>query len=108
VSWSKDMKGPNKSSNYGVPYVGDRSKHMSFELYAKDFSAHHSFADLDSRESYIGFATNHPTEVAQKMINGGATLVSETTTHEGDIIIRMKDPWGFSVQLIRRQRLLFA
>jgi glyoxylase I family protein len=104
VSWSKDLKGPNKSSNYRVPYVGDRSKNMSFELYAKDFAATPSFANLDRRESYIGFATNHPNAVAQKMINCGGTLLSETNNAAGDLIIELKDPWGFQVQLIRRQK----
>jgi predicted enzyme related to lactoylglutathione lyase len=104
IPFSKDPTGPNKSSNYRAPYVGDPSGHMSLELYSKPKTAVGNYGALDTTASHLAFAVNDAATVAAKMVKGGATqLATPNVNTVGDVVIDLRDPWGVNIQLVQRK-----
>jgi|SRR5208283_502167 len=104
IPFSKDPTGPNKSSNYRAPYVGDPSGHMSLELYSKPKAAVGNYGALDTTVSHLAFAVNDAAAVAAKMVKGGATqLAAPISNSVGDVVIDLRDPWGINIQLVQRK-----
>ncbi len=104
IPWSKDIDAKaNNFRDYRVPYVGDVARKMSFEFYDKTGSDY-SFSKFSHEECHIAFTTHDPEKLAERMVFGGAKVVSPLRTGlNGDQFIDLVDPRNFPIRLIKRK-----
>jgi hypothetical protein len=104
IPWSKDPADSTRAvSSYRVPYVGDPGRNMSMEFLttgpARDYTK------LGFGVSYIAFEVKDAATLAKKMINGGAKQVGDIhRDNAGNLMIRLRCPWGNMVVLIQKRR----
>ncbi len=103
IPWSKDIDvKQHQFRNYRVPYVGDASRSMSFELFGKS-EVDTTFAKMKHEECHIAFASIDPEKAAKQMIYGGAKMIGELRKDSnGDEFVDLVDPYGFPIRLIKR------
>jgi uncharacterized glyoxalase superfamily protein PhnB len=52
---------------------------------------------------HLAFAVSDIAAVRDRLVKAGATLVEDlSTTHAGDELAMLRDPWGFPLQLVKR------
>jgi len=105
IPWSKDIEATNHNfRNYRVPYVGDRGRNMSLELFGKP-EVKRSLAGMDHEVCHLAYVTSDPEKWAQRMVYGGARRAGPARADaSGDLILDLYDPCDFPVRLIKRSR----
>lgn len=54
---------------------------------------------------HLAFASDDPAADMDRLIQAGATRqAGPTTTAAGDVLIMMRDPWGFPIQMCKRAK----
>jgi uncharacterized glyoxalase superfamily protein PhnB len=88
--------------NYGI-FISDSPKGMMFELYQnKDFPVI-KFEDVSHMSIHLAFMAEDIEAVKKQLLVSGAKIVEDTNkTPAGDIILMMHDPWGLSIQFVKR------
>jgi predicted enzyme related to lactoylglutathione lyase len=52
---------------------------------------------------HLAFAVSDMAETRDRLVKAGTTVVEDiSTTHAGDEIAMLRDPWGFPIQLVKR------
>jgi catechol 2,3-dioxygenase-like lactoylglutathione lyase family enzyme len=107
IPWSKDIDTLNNNfRNYRVPYVGDAGRNMSLELFGKK-EVDITFAKMKHDECHIAFLTNEPERLADRMVYGGARIITPAKKQpNGDVIIDLVDPSNFPIRLIKRKKMV--
>lgn len=79
---------------------------MSLELFGKADIAL-AFSKMKHDEVHIAFLCDEPEKFAQRMVYGGAKIITAASTNaNGDIIIDLLDPYNFPIRLIKRKRII--
>jgi catechol 2,3-dioxygenase-like lactoylglutathione lyase family enzyme len=87
----------------GYLYIGDTQGHFMLELYASVGLPGPSYSSLTHRASHICFMTDNVRLVRQRLIDAGArSLGAVQTNAEGDLIAKLRDPWGNPIQFVER------
>lgn len=104
LPWSKDIDSTKDNlRNYRVPYVGDASRSMSFELFGKS-DIPMVFSSLTHQECHVAFSTDEPEKVAKRMVFGGAKMVGDVQKGpNGNTVVDLRDPIGVPIRLISRK-----
>ncbi|MEX0609208.1 MAG: VOC family protein [Balneolaceae bacterium] len=55
---------------------------------------------------HLAFVSMHPAVDKERLLNAGATLVTEDKLDDGSPLLMMRDPWGFSIQFCKRGKVL--
>ncbi len=105
IPWSKDIDTLNNNfRNYRVPYVGDAGRNMSLELFGKK-EVDITFAKMKHDECHIAYLTNEPEKLANRMVYGGARIITPAKKQpNGDVIIDLVDTSNFPIRLIKRKK----
>lgn len=61
---------------------------------------------MDPLLLHLAFFSDDPAADAARLVEAGATLVSETVLDDGSLVVMTRDPWGLAVQLCKRTRPL--
>ena len=76
---------------------------MMLELYHNPPDAVPKYASMDPLTLHIAFMVDDVKETCRKLVAAGATVTSEVTvTDSGDELAMLRDPWGVSIQFLKR------
>ena len=93
-------KGPAPAN---TRFISDAGGNMMLELYHNPPDAVPDYASMDPLMLHIAFMVNDVKGTCRKLVAAGATVASEVTvTDSGDEIAMLRDPWGVSIQFVKR------
>jgi len=84
-------------------FISDAGGNMMLELYNNPLDAVPDYASMDPLMLHIAFMVDDVKGTCRKLIAAGATVASEVTvTDSGDELAMLRDPWGVSIQFLKR------
>ena len=92
-------------SGDGPPYMrflADATGRVIFELYANTKAPIPDYAQQDPLVVHVAFAVEDMSTTKAKLLEAGASEVSDTSSADGTRLVMLRDPWGVSLQLAQR------
>jgi glyoxylase I family protein len=94
----------------GPPYthfLADSSGRVVLELYHHTKAQVPDYRSFDPLVVHIAFQVDDVAGIRQRLLAAGATSAGDImTTDSGDVMTFLRDPWGLTVQLVKRARAL--
>lgn len=88
-------------------FLADSAGRVVLELYGHTKAALPEYAKLDPLSLHIAFTAGDVARERQRLLDAGATPAGEiVTTESGDVMTFVRDPWGVTVQLVKRLKPL--
>ncbi|MDA0745901.1 MAG: VOC family protein [bacterium] len=103
-----------KVVRYGGPpthmtFLQDSSGKTMFEIYTKDDLETPDYASMHVSVLHLAFCADDVKAERQRLIDAGATPAQDVfTTPAGDEMTMVRDPWGLTVQLLKRKEPMGA
>jgi glyoxylase I family protein len=91
-----------------MTFLADDSGRIMIELYNNPPGQVPDYKNMHPLMLHIAFVTTDPESDKNRLVDAGATLQSEQKLDDGSVLIMLKDPWGFSVQLCKRGTPMLA
>jgi uncharacterized glyoxalase superfamily protein PhnB len=86
-----------------VHFISDSAGRIMFELYNNTAAPVLDFTSLNPLCLHIAFNSDDLKVVRDSLIAAGAKVIDDITTiPNGDQILMMNDPWGLSIQFVKR------
>jgi uncharacterized glyoxalase superfamily protein PhnB len=90
-------------------FLADASKQIVVEIYNNPKAKQPDYASMDPLQLHLAFSVSDPQNECQRLIEAGATLADGLQTlANGDIVVMLRDPWGFAIQLVKRTTPLIS
>jgi glyoxylase I family protein len=87
-------------------FVVDSGGRVVLELYRQQAPVP-DYASFDPMVLHIAFSSDDVAGARQRLLDAGATPAGDVvTTEAGDVMAFVRDPWGVTVQLVKRARPL--
>jgi catechol 2,3-dioxygenase-like lactoylglutathione lyase family enzyme len=84
-------------------FLADRDGNMMFEFYEQQFDIP-NYAAIPAFSLHMAFLVTDMDGTRAKWIAGGGTADGDVvTTPAGDKLAFVRDPWGFTLQLVQRK-----
>jgi len=84
-------------------FLSDAEGKVLLEIYHNPPDTVPDYASMDPLLFHIAFVADGIKEICRKLVSAGATIVNDlSTTPEGDEFAIVRDPWGVSIQFIKR------
>lgn len=84
-------------------FLADASGRVVLEMYAHTRVPVPDYAALDPLVFHIAFTTDDVRGTRERLLAAGASSAGEVTlTQTGDEMAFLRDPWGVSLQLVKR------
>jgi glyoxylase I family protein len=84
-------------------FISDAGGNMMLELYHNPPDTVPDYASMDPLMLHIAFMVDDVKGTCRKLVAAGATIASEVTvTDSGDELAMLRDPWGVSIQFLKR------
>jgi glyoxylase I family protein len=99
-------QGPSPANTH---FLSDTGDNVLLEIYHNPPDAVPDYASMDPLLFHIAFLADDIREICRKLVSAGATIVSDlSTTPSGDEFAILRDPWGISIQVIKRAEPMLA
>ena len=83
-------------------FLADGAGRTTMEIYSNPADPIPDYTKQHHLRFHIAFACDNPTEMKDKLLHAGATLIVEETTPDGSKVITLRDPWNIPIQLAKR------
>jgi glyoxylase I family protein len=84
-------------------FLADSTGSVMIEFYNNPRVKTPDYRAMDPLLLHIAFTSDNPRADRDRLLTAGATLVDDlTTTPAGDIVLMLRDPWSFPIQLVKR------
>lgn len=84
-------------------FISDAGGNMMLEVYHNPPDAVPDYALMDPLMLHIAFMVDDVEGTCRKLVAAGATVASEMiVTDSGDELAMLRDPWGVSIQFLKR------
>jgi catechol 2,3-dioxygenase-like lactoylglutathione lyase family enzyme len=84
-------------------FLADEYGHVVIEVYNNPAASMPDYPAMSPLLLHLAFAVADMAETRDTLVKAGATVVDDiSTTHAGDEIAMLRDPWGFPIQLVKR------
>jgi glyoxylase I family protein len=83
-------------------FLADDSGRIMVELYNNPPDQVPDYNNMHPLLLHLAFVSVEPEKDKNRLVNAGAVLQTEQTLDDGSVLIMLKDPWGFSIQLCKR------
>jgi glyoxylase I family protein len=89
-------------------FLSDAAGRVVLELYHHPKATVPDYRSLDPLVLHVAFTADDVAAERQRLLDAGAAPAGElVTTDAGDVMTFVRDPWGVTVQLVKRNRPLF-
>jgi catechol-2,3-dioxygenase len=89
-------------------FLADDSSRILIEIYKNPADQVPVYRDMHPLLVHLAFVSQKPDEDAARLINAGASLVSNQRLEDGSHLVMMRDPWGLALQLCKRGTPMLA
>src|SRR6185369_265580 len=107
AEWYVKHLGCSVARSTGEPaharFLKDASGAVMLEIYRNPKVSVPDYSKIDPLWLHLAFVSSDLAADRDRLVSAGATVVEDlTTTPAGDQLVMLRDPWGTSVQLVRR------
>ena len=86
-------------------FLADSAGSVMVEIYNHPRLKTPDYRNMDSLLLHIAFCSDDPAADRDRLVSAGATVEDDlSTTPAGDVLVMLRDPWGFAIQLVRRAK----
>jgi len=86
-------------------FLADSSGSVMLEIYNHPRLKTPVYRKMDSLLLHLAFCSEEPAADRDRLVTAGATVEEDLgTTPAGDVVVMLRDPWGFPIQLVRRAK----
>ncbi len=90
-------------------FLADDSGTVMIEIYKNEQAPVSDYRETDPLTVHLAFVTSDIESDVQRLTSAGATLVGDVQlTPQGDQLAMLRDPWGFAIQLVKRQQSMIS
>ncbi len=85
-------------------FLADESENTILEIYNNPPDAVPDYASMDPLLFHIAFTSDDVVADRKRLIEAGAKPIGEVDSVNGDTLAMLRDPWGLSIQLVKRKK----
>ncbi len=83
-------------------FLADDSGQVMIEMYRNTEADIPDYQNMHPLVVHLAFVSEHPENDKKRLLDAGATLVSEDHLDDGSHLVMLRDPWGLAIQLCKR------
>jgi uncharacterized glyoxalase superfamily protein PhnB len=84
-------------------FLADSAGSVMLEIYNNPAVRAPQYAGMHPLLLHLAFSSDDPAADRDRLVSAGAAVVEDlTTTPAGDVLVMLRDPWGFAIQLVKR------
>ncbi|GAA5222040.1 VOC family protein [Membranihabitans marinus] len=106
VQWYVAHLGLSVQSSMDSPpymhFLMDDSGQVMVEVYRRTDADILDFNELNPLTVHLAFVSDDPSADKERLLNAGATEISDDVLADGSRLVMLKDPWGVALQLCKR------
>jgi catechol 2,3-dioxygenase-like lactoylglutathione lyase family enzyme len=107
AQWYVDHLGCAVKRASGPPgharFLADSAGAVMLEIYNHPRLSTPDYRSMDSLLLHVAFSSDDPAADSARLVAAGATVEDPVVTSPaGDVLVMLRDPWGFALQLVRR------
>ncbi len=101
---ARKVGGPTKTH-----FIADAAGRTVLELYQQSKAPIPDYRAMDPFVFHIAFLADDVAAQRQRLLDAGAASAGEiVTTDAGDVMTFVRDPWGVTIQLVKRAKALMG
>ena len=86
-------------------FLADSAGSVMVEIYNHPRLETPEYRTMDPLLLHLAFCSDDPAADRDRLVSAGATVEEDVvTTPAGDVLVMLRDPWGFAIQLVRRAK----
>ncbi len=85
-----------------MTFMADDSGRVMIEIYKNPADEVPDYKNMDPLIVHIAYVSKDPAEDKERLLDAGATLVSDDLLDDGSHLVMLRDPWGVCIQLCKR------
>lgn len=85
-----------------MTFLADDSGTVMLEIYSNPTGEILDFANLHPLAVHLALVSEDPNADRDRLLEGGARVISDDTLPDGSHLVMMRDPWGLALQLCKR------
>ena len=89
-------------------FLADDSGRIMIEIYLNPADEVPPYREMNPLLVHLAFVSENPEEDKNRLIKGGASLVTNQHLNDGSHLVMLRDPWGLAVQLCKRSTPMLA
>lgn len=89
-----------------MTFLADTSGKMLIEIYNNPAALIPNYRKMHPLILHLAFVSDNPSEDMHRLVNAGATVISDDILDDGSHLIMLRDPWGICIQLCKRANSL--
>ena len=106
VRWYQDNLGlriaRTRAEDPYTTFLADDTGRIIIELYSNTKATYPDWPTMHPLNFHIAFVSEDPIADAKRLVAAGGTPFSEETMPDGSILTMVRDPWGVSLQFVKR------
>ena len=107
AAWYVEHLGFQVRRSSGAPgyahFLADSSGSVMIEIYNNPTVRTPNYAEIHPLLLHLAFCSDDPAADRDRLVAAGATVVEDLTTSPvGDLLVMLRDPWSFAIQLVKR------
>lgn len=83
-------------------FMADISGRVMIEIYKNPPDEVPDYKNMDPLLVHIAYVSEDPTEDKKRLIEAGASELSDDRLEDGSHLVMLRDPWGVCIQLCKR------
>lgn len=83
-------------------FLADSTGNVMIEIYNNPPNAVPDYSYMNPLILHLAFVSNDPDTDAERLCQHGCRKVDDVRLQDGSVLLMLKDPWGFSIQLCKR------
>lgn len=83
-------------------FLADSSGNVMIEIYNNPPNAVPDYSYMNPLILHLAFVSDDPDADAERLCQHGCRKVDDVRLNDGSVLLMLKDPWGFSIQLCKR------
>jgi catechol 2,3-dioxygenase-like lactoylglutathione lyase family enzyme len=88
-------------------FLADKSGHVIIEVYNNSAATIPDYRAMSPLHLHLAFVVADIVGTRDRLVQAGATIAEDiSTTHAGDELAMLRDPWGFPLQLVKRLKAM--
>ena len=111
AAWYEQNLGMKIARKFGPPgnghFLSDTRGQMMLEFYHNALAPVPDFRAMNPMSFHVAFYVDDVSKIRDLLIKSGATAQGNVTSNDdGDQLAMVRDPWGLSVQLVKRTKAM--
>lgn len=89
-------------------FLADDGGRVMLEVYNNPPDKVPDYKNMDPLILHLAFVSESPARDKNRLMEAGASLISDDTLEDGSHLVMLRDPWGVPLQLCKRASSMLA